>query len=203
MASTAKTIDEATEFKLRLSTSKGIAEALTNIIAHPYRPGDLYDALIGCEWSAEALAWQLEANARLVYVHNWKAVRTAPRSLVVEGTDSFGNTEVLYLVLGENEPDMFDGITLRVSLTNHARVALALSNILSCKCSPARFTNYLYEAAEKKWDAVAFANAVNRAYRDGAVRDRNWKAKYTRDDKCAITSRDSLGNERTLIIGKC
>ena len=88
-------IDEATDFVLRLSTATGIAEALTNMISYEHTAADLYEALIGCEWSAEAVAWAFNANARLMYVHDWHPVRTTPRTIVVEGTDNFGNIQTV------------------------------------------------------------------------------------------------------------
>ena len=192
-------IDEATDFVLRLSTATGIAEALTNMVSYEHTAADLYEALIGCEWSAEAVAWAFNANARLMYVHDWHPVRTTPRTIVVEGTDNFGNKKNLYLRLDANEPDMCEGTTLKVTLTNRSRAPLAISNIVAHGHTTARFVNRLYNVVDK-WSADAFAEALNKAYLEGATYVKNWKPKYTRDDKCAIAGFDGCGNEKTLII---
>lgn len=193
-------IGDDTDFALRSSTSDGRATSLRDLVARGHDPKDLYDAIRGCEWSADAMADVLNAHGHMLYAHGWKAVRTAPRHLVVEGKDGFGNTEVLYARLQDDEPDMCEGETLRISLTNKSRVNLAVSNMLSRKCSEARFENVLYDAAAAAWDARAFADAMNRAHADGIVHDRNWRAVSTEDDKCAISGRDAFGNEHTLII---
>lgn len=192
-------IDQATDITLRLSTASGIAESLSNVISFGHDAQDLYDAVIGCEWTAEAVAESLNDHRGILTAHDWQAVRTTPRCLVLEGCDPFGNIEVLRVALRKGEPDMCEGTTLRVSLTNRSRVPLSLSNIVSGHCSVASFENRLYKAATR-WDAQSFADAMNRARRDGATYDGNWRPVYTRDDKCAIVGSDSCGNEHTLVI---
>lgn len=194
-------IKQTTDFTLRLTTSDGMASSMQNAIAHGHDLQDVCDALVGCEWDASAFARILNANANLLYVHDWMPVRTTPRYLVAEGHDAFGNSESLYLRLRDGEPDMCDGITLKVALTNRAHVPLALSNIISRKCSVASFLNRLYEVADK-WDAGRFAAAMNIARSMGATYDGDWKPVYTRNDKCAIAGRDGFGNEHTLVISR-
>jgi len=192
-------IGEDTDFALRPTTGDGTASSLQDLVSHGHDPKELYAALRGCEWSAEAMADVLNAHDRMLYAHGWKAIRTASRHLAVEGKDAFGNTRVLYANLQGDEPDMCEGPSLQLSLTNRSRVNLAVSNMLSRKCSEARFENVLYDAAGD-WRAESFAEAMNEAHRSGVVHDRNWRAVYTRDDKCAIAGRDAFGNEHTLII---
>lgn len=192
-------IGKDTDFALRPMTGDGTATSLRDLVAHGHDPKGLYDALRGCEWSAEAMADVLNAHDRMLYAHGWKAVRTAPRHLAVEGKDAFGNIRVLYASLRGDEPDMCEGTSLRISLTNRSRVNLAVSNMLSRRCSQARFENVLYDVADQ-WGAESFADAMNRAHRDGIVHDRDWRAVYTRDDACAVAGRDAFGNEHTLII---
>jgi hypothetical protein len=196
-----KRISRATGLMLRLTTADGIAESVDNIIAYGHRAQDVRDALCGCEWSAEAVSRALDACRPMLYAHDWVAIRTAPRHVAVEGCDSFGNTHVLYVRLRDNEPDMFEGTSLRVSLTNRSRVALSLSNILSRGCSVACFENRLYEVAGT-WTAEAFASAMNRAHRDGTTYDRDWRPVCTHDDKCVVAGRDAWGNEHILVISR-
>ena len=199
MAKKINKIDEATDITMRLATAKGIPEALSNLLGYGYRAADLRDALTGCEWSAEALAKIMNKHSEKMYRHNWKAVRTTPRSLIVEGIDYCNNKCTFYVVLKKNEPDMCEGIILKTDYTNRSCVPLALSNMIASGITTARFMNRLYDVADK-WAAENFAAALNKAYREGDIYDRNWKAKYTRDDKCAVVGFDGFGNEHTLII---
>lgn len=193
-------IDEATEIKMSLGTGSEIAESLENIIAHGYWREDLYDLLVGCEWDADAAADVLNAHPEMLYAHDWRGVRTLPRTLSLQGTDGYGNTENLRIHLCEGEPDMIEGITLKVSLTNHARVPLSLSNIVGWGHTPDDFRNYLYDAAYEEWSAESFAAGADQAWRDGIIHDGPWEAKYTRDEKCCIVATDSFGNEHMVII---
>lgn len=192
-------IDEATGLDIRLATGNGTPAALSNIIAHGHYEQDLYDALVDCEWDAEALADVLNANRPMLYAHNWVGIRTLPRALVAQGEDSFGNSEVLYVRLAKGEPDMCEGFSLSLSLTNRSRVPLALSNIVA-HGSNEEFKDYIYEAAYEDWSAESLADAANQAYSDGVIYDYGWTPVFTRDDKCKIAGRDSMGNEYFLII---
>lgn len=193
-------IDESTEIKMSLGTGGEIAEALESVIASGYWQEDLYDLFVGCEWDAEAAADVLNAHPEMLYAHDWRGVRTLPRSLSMQGTDRCGNIENLRIHLCEGEPDMIEGFTLKISLTNPSRVPLSLSNMIAHGHTPDDFRDYMYDAAAEEWSAEAFAEAANRARYDGVIYDGPWEAKYTRDSKCCITGRDSFGNEHMVII---
>ena len=193
-------IDEATDFTLKAATGNGIVQALSNLTFGRNVDG-LYDAVIGCEWDAQSVADAINFTPDLTH-GNWFGRRTLPRKLVLQGEDSFGNIQILYVVLSDDEYDMCEGFELSVSLTNPARVPLALSNICSHKHIPEDLKDYFYDVADV-WSAEAFAEAANNAYYDEVIYDQNWKAYYTRDNKCAIKGRDSLGNEHTIIIEIC
>ena len=192
-------IDEALEYTFDLSTNTGVPEALENMLSYHHYAEELYELLIGCDWDADAVAGRFNDHPDLMTVRDWYGKRTLPRMLALRGTDGFGNVHLLYIRLYDGEPDMMDSIpVLSLSLTNQSRVPLSISNIMAHDYNEEDLLDYLYEAFD--YTAEGFAEAANNAWYKGVLSDGAWMPGYTRDDKCRIESRDSMGNKRFLVI---